>query len=340
MSDPGVKRSRCPHAGELTQTPRDPVLEHLASVLAGAGGGQVMVILLYGSHLQASAPDRWSAYDFVVVVEGYGAFYRSLRAAGFLSRPAWLLTALSYVLPPNVIAFDPGRPDGAIAKCAVYKASHFRRALSIRAPDHFLKGRVAQRIALAWCRGSETEVWVKDAVAKARGDIPRWVRPYLPSGFDLERFAESMLQVSYRAEIRPEHPDRVKQVFQAQRTALMEVARSSLAAAEEMGFVHLEAGEYRYVDPPGRLARLGRSGYFVWSKVRATARWAKYIFTFDDWLDYIGKKLERRAGMTIEVSERERRWPLLFLWPKVFRVLRMLYRSRRPDPSDSGTEEL
>lgn len=333
MSDTGVWRSARPEAGELSEPPRDPVLEHLASALAEAGGGQVSAILLYGSHLQASAPDRWSAYDFIVVVEAYRPFYRSLRAAGYLRRPAWLVTGLSHVLPPNLIAFDPGRSDEAIAKCAVFTDSHFRRALSFHAPDHFLKGRVAQRIALAWAKAPEVEAWVRKALAEARGDVPRWVRPYLPPVFDEETFAETMLQVSYGAEIRPEHPDRVSQVFRAQKPALMEVARTSLAAAEEMGFVHREGGGWAYADPAGPLARLGRSTYFVWSKVRATARWAKYVFTFDEWLDYIGRKLERRAGMKIEISERERRWPLLFLWPKVFRVLRML--RRRPPPVSS-----
>lgn len=338
MNDTGVKRSRRPQTGELTDTPRDPVLDDLASALVEAGGGQVSAILLYGSHLQASSPDRWSAYDFVVLVEAYGPFYRALRSKGFLKRAAWVVTGLSHVLPPNLIAFDPGRSDQALAKCAVFKDSHFRRALSVHAPDHFLKGRAAQRVALVWAKAPEVQDWVRKGLAEARGDIPRWVRPYLRKGFDERTFAETMLRVSYRAEIRPEHPDRVRQVFLAQEPVLMEVARRSLATAEETGLVRREGKGYRYVDPPGPLARMGRSTYFVWSKVRATARWAKYIFTFDGWLDYIVRKLERRAGMKMELSHRERRWPLLFLWPKVFKVLRVLRRADPARPPENGKD--
>jgi hypothetical protein len=232
------------------------------------------------------------------------------------------LTALSYYLPPNIIAFDPGRADGAIAKCVVFRRAHFRRALRRHAPDHFLKGRVAQQVALVWARSEKDAARVTKQVRKAREDIPRWVRPSLPGSFGLEEFAESMLRVSYTAEIRPEHPERVAEVFKAQRHTLMEVARESLEGALDRGEALEEDGRYRWVDPPGVASKLSRSAYFIWSKTRATARWMKYVFTFDDWLDYIQKKVERRAGITIEVEEKERRWPLLFLWPKFFRVLR------------------
>ena len=59
------------------------------------------------------------------------------------------------------------------------------------------------------------------------------------------------------------------------------------------------------------------------SKVRATLRWAKYVALYDDWLDYVVGKIARRSGVAIqEPSSRERRWPLIFLWPKAIRFLR------------------
>ena len=51
-------------------------------------------------------------------------------------------------------------------------------------------------------------------------------------------------------------------------------------------------------------------------------RWAKHIVTFNDWLTYVQRKAERRTGLTIELTRAERKWPLIFLWPKVVRVLR------------------
>ena len=64
--------------------------------------------------------------------------------------------------------------------------------------------------------------------------------------------------------------------------------------------------------------------------MRATLRWAKYVLTYDDWLEYLRRKAERRTGQTIELTPTERRWPLLTLWPKAWRVLR---EARRRDSS-------
>jgi hypothetical protein len=59
--------------------------------------------------------------------------------------------------------------------------------------------------------------------------------------------------------------------------------------------------------------------------------------TYEDWPFYIVRKLERRAGLQVEVTERERRWPFIFLWPKLVRVLRELNRVRRVEEPPGGT---
>ena len=62
--------------------------------------------------------------------------------------------------------------------------------------------------------------------------------------------------------------------------------------------------------------------YFQRSLVRATARWAKYVVTFEDWLEFLLRKARRHSGQEIELTERERRLPLIFLWPRVIGYLR------------------
>jgi hypothetical protein len=46
------------------------------------------------------------------------------------------------------------------------------------------------------------------------------------------------------------------------------------------------------------------------------------VVTFDDWLEFILRKARRHTGQPIELTPRERRLPLVFLWPRVFRYLR------------------
>ena len=81
-------------------------------------------------------------------------------------------------------------------------------------------------------------------------------------------------------------------------------------------------GAYALARPITAAERLRVNAYFTWSLVRATARWAKYIVTFDGWLEYILRKARRHSGQDIVLTPRERRMPLVFLWPRVIRYLR------------------
>jgi len=319
----------------LVSAPENHALRETADALVEAGGRGQAAILLYGSHVQNSAPDQYSAYDFMVVTDAYLPFYRRLHAGGHHGKPAWILTALSHVLPPNVISFRYGPSGGRPAKCAVVSPRHLRRSLGPRSLDHFLKGRVVQKLSLLWCRSPEDQEMILSALRMAREGIVAWVRPFLARDFTVEEFAETMLRVSYRGEIRPENPGRVLQVFQSQESTLLAIAEESLTSAEARGDVFRDGTRYEWSHRPGPHLRMVYSTYFVLSKARATARWFKYMVTFEGWLDYINRKIQRRAGFEVEVTERERRWPLIFLWPKLFQVLRAVKSADAvPPPGD------
>jgi hypothetical protein len=61
--------------------------------------------------------------------------------------------------------------------------------------------------------------------------------------------------------------------------------------------------------------------HFRVSLARATLRWLKHVVTFEGWLDYIVGKASRHTGEPIVLTERERRWPWLFAWGRLFRHL-------------------
>jgi hypothetical protein len=83
-----------------------------------------------------------------------------------------------------------------------------------------------------------------------------------------------------------------------------------------------EPGVFRLSTRVTRRERLWSAAYLRWSLVRATARWPKHVFTFDDWLEFILRKARRHTGQDIVLTIREQRMPLVFLWPRVFRYLR------------------
>jgi hypothetical protein len=148
--------------------------------------------------------------------------------------------------------------------------------------------------------------------------------------FDADALGRTMMAVSYKGELRPEAANRSEVIFESQRRHFESRFGPVLERAASGGTLERTEGGYRFA-PGGRPTRVafGR-GYFLRSKVRVTARWLKHVVTFDRWLPYIVRKVERRTGTTIELTRLERRWPLIFLWPRVIRVLR-----HRPDREDS-----
>ena len=319
----------CPDLLELSS---DPVAEALVATLVRAGDGSVLAVLLFGSRLAGTEPGHFSAYDLVAVVDSYRAFFRRLVDAGHHRGSPALLTALARVLAPNVISFDPGLPGGELAKVMVLTLPAFERAVSARAPDHFLKGRMVQRVKLQHAVSEELAQRVCGLIALARRDVLHWTAPYLPEPFSAGDLARRMLEVSYKGEIRPESAGRVESVVEAQRAFLLPTYEGVLAEAAREGRVVGAEGGWRLAHPPRALERVRSRLYFTRSKARATARWLKHVATFDDWLTYIQRKVERRTGIAVEVTPLERKLPLLLLWPKVVRVLFTLRRARGAGP--------
>jgi hypothetical protein len=314
----------------------------LARQIVEAGGGAVRAVLLYGSQLLRARPDSHSAYDFVVVVDDYRRFYAALRAAGELPRPIWIMTAMAHVLPPNVIAFAPGGGRERIAKCQITSREHLALALGPLPPDHFVLGRMIQRVEIVWSAGPEDVAWVERELAGARSRVLTWMAPYLEGPFDAEGLGRRVLDVCYREELRPEAKDRADTIFEAQ----VEHFRSTFPEVLERGAT--EGTLVREDAPPGggeqaryRLARPASPAewrrwrrHFARSKARATARWFKHMITFANWLPYIVRKVERHTGRTIELTPLERKLPIVFLWPRAVRVL-----LSRPDRESARARE-
>lgn len=305
----------------MTHAGREPARLLTQSLVAGTGT-QLRAVLLYGSHLVGAAPDRYSAHDLVVVVEDYLGTYRELSRRGFTHRPPRLMASLAWLLPPNVIAFPPVGADGPIAKCLIISARDFERELSARSRDHFMISRMIQEVGVLYVRDAAAEAWLDDRLEAARRTVLDWAAPYVATPFSAESLTREMIAICYRSEIRPESGSRASSVFEAQRAYLVETYEKLLADAIGEGLVVREGHGYRSARRPRPMARLRRSAYFNFSKFRVTARWIKHVLTFENWLPYVVRKVERRTGMSVDLTALEMRLPLIFLWPRLFRVLR------------------
>jgi hypothetical protein len=212
---------------------------------------------------------------------------------------------------------------------------------------------MVQAVAVLWSRSDETHEEVERALQNARDGVIRWVAPHVADEepFGPDQFALRMLEVSYRGEVRPESADRVRQVFEAQRRHLVDLYARVLARAAERGDVAAvppnrsggaddEDGvsrTYRLAEAPGPGRRLLLRFYFMRSKARATLRWFKHVITFNDWLTYVQRKVERRTGRRVTITPWERRLPLLLLWPKAIRVLRQRGTAGPAEPVSDDT---
>ena len=293
--------------------------------LADRAGSNLRAVLFFGSHLVNSAPGEHSAADWVVVVDDYRAFYREFSA--WFGYPAGLVAWLNRLLPPNVIHIPVA--GGAGIKAVVISERDFARAMGARAKDHFCKGRLVQKVEVIYARDNEIGERVNQRLLDARMDTLNWVPLYVQKKFTVEAYCLAMMQISYGAEIRPESSARVLEVIAQQKTSLIESFQPVLDAGVERGVLEQDGQEYRLRQPPGKAQKWRRRWYFRKSKIRATLRWLKYVITFAGWPDYIVRKLERRSSIKVELTDAERRWPLLLMWPKIIRSLVRLQRSKK-----------
>jgi hypothetical protein len=154
-----------------------------------------------------------------------------------------------------------------------------------------------------------------------------WGRPWLPARFDAAAYGLACLRTSMRFEIRPEPPGRADQLWAAQRERQLPAIEALIGELVAAGELRPVGAEWEPTRAVGRLERARRTLYFRRSMARATARWLKHVVSFEGWLDYIVQKAGRHAGEEVRLSERERRYPLLFLWGRLFRYLASI---RRP----------
>jgi predicted nucleotidyltransferase len=319
-----------------------PQVREALGILTDACGENLVAVVFFGSLLLGTSPTEESAADLFVVVDDYKRFYRDLGSRLPAARSASVMAGLNKMLPPNVIYLRNPGDLRAGAKCFVINRESFARGLSLDAPDHFCRGRLSQRVQVVYARSAEDAEAIERELETARRVALDWVPLYLPGAFDTLTFCFRMLEVSYRSEIRPEARSRVREVFEAQKTYFLLMFGRLLEEAVSTGALERSDGRYRLPKKPPVSTYLSWKYFFAKSKMRATLRWGKYMLTFEDWLDYIARKAERRTGVRLELNKSERRLPALLLWPKLFRVLRAMStkeetRSGRKSNENSGS---
>lgn len=305
--------------------PRRAEIDGAIRDLAASAEGELLGVVFFGSRRTSAArTDPWSAHDLFVLVRSYHAAYAALRRNGKTGKSPALMTLLNLALPPNQISLRLGDP-GIHAKCSVISLSAFVRATSPRRRDHFCIGRLFQPSQILYAADPEIEGRILGALVSAHEETWGWVRPWLPPRYDAPTYYRTALRVSLAREIRPEPEGRAEALWAAQggeQTGVYERLLEALAARGELEVVGSAPVTYASVRPVTLGERLRLRAYFTWSLLRATLRWVKHVVTFENWLDYILRKVARHTGEEMVLTPRERRLPFIFLWPRLLRYFR------------------
>ena len=316
-----------------------PEVRDIVQLLQEACERNVVGVIFFGSRLVGTSPGEASAADLFVVVENYLLFYESIGSRLPAARHSGIMAALNRALPPNIIYLnDPGGLRAG-AKCFIVSEGDLALGLAPDAKDHFFRGRLAQRVHIVYARSEKDRQAMETRIDAARHLTLAWVPLYLTGAFGVMDYCRRMMEISYSAEIRPEARSRVREVTDAQTSFFRLVYGRVLQTGVRDGQLVAEGERFRLARRTGVRERWRVGHFFRRSKTRATLRWFKYMLTFDDWLDYIVRKIERRSGQRVELTRAERRFPVILLWPKALRMIRALKeaeKDRKRAPAAGG----
>jgi hypothetical protein len=264
-----------------------------------------VAVLFYGSCLRVPAADLGdNLLDFYVIVDDYRAAYDK----------RWLAVA-NRLLPPNAFYREAAQGEtgqgGTIrSKYVVISLADFERGCAPGTRNVSIWARFAQPARIVWARDAATTDRLLDACSNAVRTMFRNAWPLEASSRDPATIWTRAFRETYAAELRPEDAGRAQHIFEADR-----------ARYEQLTPLLIEALRQPYQTRDAALAawrgrrRLG--------KTLNLARIVKGTFTFDGGLDYALWKIERHSGITVPVTDWQRRHPLLAAPSLAWRLYRM-----------------
>jgi hypothetical protein len=265
-----------------TRRPVHGEVSRFARTLAEARPG-ALAVLAYGSALRDLSPQD-TLIDYYVLVD-------STQNLGGGALLRWL----GERIPPNVYYAEQSHNGVTLrAKYAVMTIGRFAEGVSRSTSNPYLWARFAQPSRIVWLSSEQIRAEVVAALAEA-------ARTAFGHGVYLSAATpwQELFKNTYRTELRPESGNRAALIVEADKDYY-----ASLPA--------LLAG----TAPHPSSWRAKR----IFGKLWALARLGKAAFTFQGGADYAAWKIARHSGVTIEVTEWQRRHPFLaglLLLPKL-----------------------
>jgi hypothetical protein len=272
-----------------------PALD-MAQAIRARHGATVRALLFYGSALrEGDAADKM--LDFYVIVDSYRAIY----GRGLISVATWLL-------PPGVhyMAITDARGRTLRSKYAVISKAAFLRRASGGTLESMLWARFTQPATVV-TDDPALRADLLDALARACRHFAGQVAPLMSGPVGPGDLWVRGLTESYRTELRPENPGpRAAEIVARFPERYARLSHILLPQGPDGGLTlpRARAPERWSCAARWRLRR-------VIGKPLGALRVLKAAATFDAGLDYILEKIASHTGVRLDVTEAERRHPVL-----------------------------
>jgi hypothetical protein len=305
-------------ASELSR-PAPEAVRPLADAIRRRHGEAVAAVVFYGSCLRKGTHE--GVLDFYALVDSYRAVYRSR-----------VLAWMNALLPPNVFYLEIESALGTLrAKYAVVSSRDFERAAAPEALRPGIWARFCQPAVVAYARDEAARQTLLRAASASVLTALQQGLPLLPAEgeilrFRFDEFWQNTLRETYGAEMRTEAEETIHGVYLAAPERFDRAASSGLDALAERGWLSWRSeGDLAAVTLSATRRRRAARAWALRKPLRKVVYMIgllKSALTFGDWLPYVLWKLERHTGTHIELSDRQRRHPLIWGWPVLWRVLR------------------
>lgn len=284
---------------EAEQLPPSAPVHAMCAKIGEQHKGRVLGFIYYGSSLRAMN-DPEKMLDFYVLVDSYRKTHKNpVRAF------------LNMILPPAVYYLENQNEDRSLSTCkySILSLRAFERRCTGRAFLSQVWGRFSQPCIVLFARDEEIKTRIQNARIKAIHHMAEQTRPLVTSPVGAVDFWARGFRESYRTELRPEASDnRSREIVSRYAERYEQLMRILYGPPDTQG---------RYALPAvsGIRKRWARWTWFwrrVLGKIIAAIRILNSAFTFSGGLDYALHKLKSHSGVTIEVTDHQRRHPVLW----------------------------
>lgn len=280
-----------------------PDFAPLLDSLKARFGDSLDAVIFYGSCLHSNVSLNEGVVDLYVIVDSY---YKAYSERYLANLNTWL--------PPNVFYLEVPHQDRTLrAKYAVISTRDFERGAQYWFHP-YIWARFAQPSRLLYARNDAVRERIYAALAHSIVTFLRSGVAALEAGiFDVEEIWTRCLTLTYAAELRAERDIRARHLAQTNLSALIRLTEVACPMLEGL-LEKQENGKYRCLtNPETQQQTLWHWRLRRWQgKILSVLRLTKATLTFSNSVEYAAWKIERHTGVSVEITPRLRRYPILW----------------------------